>query len=127
MTAPTVRKPRTSLDELAQTCRRCGHQNGGHTGGASRSGWALFDPVWANATGWCMVPDCDCPGRTNDPAAAKVTGGEREVPPVITPPPPTVTRLNGPCNAGEGPCGNPETRPYACGPRCAEHAPGGAS
>lgn len=63
MTVPTVRKPRVSLAELEQDCRRCNHQNGGHTGGASRSGWAPFDPTWANATGWCMVPNDGYPGH----------------------------------------------------------------
>lgn len=118
------RQLRPTLDELAQPCARCGHQNAGHTGGAARSGWPVFDPTWADALGWCTVLGCTCPGRTSDPAAG--AGAERETPPVITAPPPRVTRLTGPCGYGDGPCGRTPTRPYAQGPLCVEHAPGGA-
>ena len=113
----------TTLAGLEQPCARCGHQNAGHTGGASRSGWPIFDPIWANATGWCTAPACGCPERTSDPAAAR-TALQPGPPAVVVPPPPRVTRLHGPCGYGPGPCGRTPTRPYACGPRCDEHAPG---
>ena len=111
-----------SLDELAQRCARCGHQNGGHIGGTARSGWPIFDPIWASASGSCTALECDCPSRTTDPAA-RATPVVPEAPPVIVPPPPIATALTGPCGHGTGPCGATPTRPYAEGPRCATHAP----
>ncbi|MFF3443600.1 SLOG family protein [Streptosporangium sp. NPDC002721] len=36
---------------------------------------------------------------------------------------PGPSRLYGPCAAGTGPCGATPSRPYACGPRCAQHQP----
>ncbi|GGK94323.1 hypothetical protein Ppa06_64720 [Planomonospora parontospora subsp. parontospora] len=54
----------TPLSELERPCRRCGHQNAVHTGGAARSGWAPYDPIWANARGRCNQPGCDCAART---------------------------------------------------------------
>ncbi|WP_436764374.1 hypothetical protein [Streptosporangium sp. V21-05] len=53
-----------SLAELAEPCRRCAHQRAVHTGGAQPGGWAPYDRIWANATGWCRYPGCDCPART---------------------------------------------------------------
>lgn len=53
------------LFELEQLCGRCGHQNGAHTGGASKSGWAIYESVWATASGWCSADGCDCPGRVS--------------------------------------------------------------
>lgn len=34
-----------------------------------------------------------------------------------------LSRLYGPCNHGPGPCGNPDSQPYHCGPRCSDHPP----
>jgi hypothetical protein len=126
-TRSTPRPPRVTLDELAQPCARCTHQGAVHTGGASRSGWAVFDPVWAAATGWCSTPDCTCPARTSDPSTSMETGtGADEPPAVVAPPPPRMTPLDGPCVHGPGPCGNPDTTPYADGPKCRDHPTLGA-
>lgn len=49
---------------LEQPCGRCGHQKAVHTGGADKglwSQWAIYNPTWANALGWCQMPGCDCP------------------------------------------------------------------
>ncbi|WP_214103195.1 hypothetical protein [Acrocarpospora catenulata] len=115
-----MRWRRVPLDELAQACARCGHQNGGHVDSLerTRSGWPIYDPIWADALGACSVPGCPCRGRTNDPA----TRIEQSAVPVADRVP-VLTRLSGPCTAGTGPCGALPTRPYPVGPRCAEHAP----
>jgi hypothetical protein len=52
-----------SLSELQKPCKACGHQNAGHTGGAKSWGWAIYDQTWANATGFCKQPGCNCPAR----------------------------------------------------------------
>ncbi|MCT9929570.1 hypothetical protein N5079_04975 [Planotetraspora sp. A-T 1434] len=52
-----------TLAELEQPCAGCGHQNAVHTGGAKPGGWAIYERTWANASGWCNTPGCDCPGR----------------------------------------------------------------
>lgn len=121
-----ARLPRVSLDELEQPCTRCGCQNAVHTRGASRSGWAVFDPTWAAATGPCSSPGCPCPGRSSDPGVARVSSLSLTLhrPLVVEPPPPISTRLTGPCSYGTGPCGKTPTRPYATGPRCVAHEPG---
>ncbi|GII87101.1 hypothetical protein Ssi03_50910 [Sphaerisporangium siamense] len=116
------RAPRVSLKELAEPCARCSHQNGGHTGGAARYGWAPIDTIWSSATGWCTVPGCGCPARTNDPTAAPQRPAETAT--AIAPPPPIATALTGPCGHGPGPCGATPTRPFAEGPRCASCTPG---
>lgn len=54
----------TEMHALEEPCERCGHQGAVHTGGARRSGWAIYDRTWANAAGWCQQPGCDCQGRT---------------------------------------------------------------
>jgi hypothetical protein len=55
-----MRPQRVPLSELEQLCSRCNHQNAAHTGGAKSHGWAIYDPVWANASGWCLEPGCEC-------------------------------------------------------------------
>ncbi|WP_289009923.1 hypothetical protein [uncultured Thermomonospora sp.] len=50
---------------LEKPCRRCGHQKAVHTGGAKKDGWAIYDPTWANASGWCQTPGCTCSRRTS--------------------------------------------------------------
>lgn len=115
-----IRVPYVSLDELAKLCS-CGHQNGGHIGGAARSGWPIYDPIWAAALGWCTIPGCLCRGRTS--GSATTPPAPAETPAVIVPPPPIATALTGPCGHGTGPCGATPTRPYAEGPRCTTHAP----
>lgn len=66
------RRQVASLTELEKPCPNpsCGHQCAVHTGGADASGWALYEPVWANATGWCSAPDCGCQSRTTQGRAA---------------------------------------------------------
>jgi len=57
----------TEMDVLEEPCRQCGHQGAVHTGGADKgpwSNWAIYNTVWANASGWCQTPGCDCPART---------------------------------------------------------------
>ena len=54
----------TEMHVLKQPCRRCGHQCAVHTGGAKSSGWAIYEPTWADASGWCRMPGCDCPACT---------------------------------------------------------------
>ncbi|GAA2803439.1 hypothetical protein GCM10020219_088640 [Nonomuraea dietziae] len=56
----------TLMHLLEKPCTRCGHQCAVHTGGASPEGWAIYEPIWANAWGWCMTPDCECPQREGD-------------------------------------------------------------
>lgn len=58
-----MRFQRTPLSELEQPCGRCNHQNAVHTGGAKNWGWPIYDATWANTTGWCQMPGCDCAGR----------------------------------------------------------------
>lgn len=53
---------------LQAPCGRCGHQQGCHTGGAKPGGWAIYEPTWARALGWCTVPGCACPARVADTA-----------------------------------------------------------
>lgn len=50
---------------LEKPCRRCGHQKAVHTGGAKKDGWEIYDPTWANASGWCQTPGCTCSRRTS--------------------------------------------------------------
>jgi hypothetical protein len=57
--------PPVRLEEHAALCGRCQHQNGVHTGGAGKHGWAIYDLVWATASGWCKEPGCDCPRRVS--------------------------------------------------------------
>lgn len=118
-----ARLPRVSVDELEQPCTRCGCQNAVHTRGASRLGWAVFDPTWAAASGPCSWAGCLCPGRSADPNVERVASSLVVPSRVVVPPPPVVTRLTGPCSHGTRPCGALPTRPYAQGPRCAEHEP----
>ena len=126
MTAQPVRQLRPTLDELARPCTRCGCQSAVHTRGASRSGWPVFDPTWAAAAGACSTPDCPCPARSSDPNVEQVHAAAVSAVPdrVVAPPPSQVTRLNGPCSYGSGPCGAVPTRPFVLGPRCAAHEPG---
>lgn len=121
-----ARAPRVPLDELRRTCTRCGHQGAVHTKGADRSGWAVYVPVWRNATGGCSTQECTCPGRTTDPGVERVpVASMPELPAAVTALPVRV-RPSGPCGHGAGPCGHLPTRLYPFGPRCAEHAPGAA-
>lgn len=62
--------------ESQQPCARCGHQQGCHTGGAQPGGWAIYEPTWANATGWCSIKSCDCPERV--PQKRETTVGLEE-------------------------------------------------
>lgn len=61
----TPRAPGPGLAELSKPCGRpgCGHPNGVHTGGTKAFGWAIYDKVWANASGTCNAPDCECRAR----------------------------------------------------------------
>lgn len=52
------------MNELEKACRGCGHQRAVHTGGAKPGGWAIYDPVWANASGWCRQLGCSCKVRS---------------------------------------------------------------
>ncbi|GAA3247937.1 hypothetical protein GCM10020216_078980 [Nonomuraea helvata] len=54
----------TQMHELEQSCKGCGHQWAVHTGGARPGGWAIYEPTWANASGWCKQPSCSCEART---------------------------------------------------------------
>jgi hypothetical protein len=58
-----MRSQRVPISELEQPCGRCNHQNAAHTGGAKNHGWAIYDPVWANASGWCLEQGCECLAR----------------------------------------------------------------
>lgn len=60
---PRPRRHVTPLSELEKPCPNCAHQNAGHTGGAAKSGWPIYDAVWASATGWCNEPGCECQSR----------------------------------------------------------------
>lgn len=65
----------TPLAELEKPCPNCPHQNAVHTGGADKSGkaefnWPIYEPVWANATGWCNAKGCGCQSRTAQPRRA---------------------------------------------------------
>ncbi len=61
------------LADMAAPCQSCGHQNAVHTGGSVRgpwSNWAIYEPVWRDASGWCNQPGCACTGRLPAPVAA---------------------------------------------------------
>lgn len=104
-----------TLDELAAPCTRCSHQRAIHTGGANTWGWAIYEPTWANATGWCSDTVCSCEAFTADPAAAPAP------PRTFTPPTPAQPQ---PCGHG-GPriCGIEPARLFANGWRCTGHEP----
>lgn len=53
------------MGTLTSLCLRkdCGHQWAVHTGGAQPGGWAIYEPDWANASGSCQTPDCECHAR----------------------------------------------------------------
>lgn len=53
----------SQMHELETPCTRCGHQQAVHTGGAKPGGWAMYEPIWANAEGWCTQPGCPCRAR----------------------------------------------------------------
>jgi hypothetical protein len=57
------------LEELQAPCGRCGHQNAVHTAGARRGGWAIYEPLWADAAGRCSAAGCLCPQRVTATAS----------------------------------------------------------
>ena len=51
---------------IDKPCMRCWHQIGAHVKGRlldsqQDRGWAMYDPVWMNASGGCSMKDCECP------------------------------------------------------------------
>ncbi|MFI7468195.1 DUF2493 domain-containing protein [Nonomuraea sp. NPDC049646] len=108
-----------SLDELAEHCTRCEHQNGVHTDtGTGRWGWAIYDDVFMNASGACSHPGCTCQSRTSDPAAAPAPQA------TFTPPAPLPAQ---PCAffafGDKTRCGVEPARLFANGWRCSSHTP----
>ncbi|MEU4576099.1 hypothetical protein [Nonomuraea sp. NPDC023979] len=113
---------RISLQELAEQCGRCGHQNGGHT----RSSTPGDRRAWYNAAGGCAVPGCECPGRTGgtyrgDPAVTLTPAAESAAEELRERQRALIAAK--PCNYGSGPCGKTPTRPFASGPKCVDHEP----
>ena len=50
---------------LDTPCQRCDHQIGCHVSGRALTswqdrGWAIYDRIWASASGSCSIKDCEC-------------------------------------------------------------------